>query len=53
MSSLDVSELFGVKGKHALVTGGGSGIGESMATALVASSNLKVIQIMLRLMKSR
>ncbi|KAM0756465.1 NAD(P)-binding protein [Meredithblackwellia eburnea MCA 4105] len=35
VSDLSLSNLFGVKGRIALVTGGGSGLGEMMATALV------------------
>ncbi|KAK4705837.1 hypothetical protein P7C70_g369, partial [Phenoliferia sp. Uapishka_3] len=37
MSNLAISSLFDVTGRKALVTGGGSGLGEMMATALVAN----------------
>lgn len=35
MSAFHLSNLFDVKGKRALITGGASGVGENMATALV------------------
>ena len=35
MENLAIQNLFSVKGKIAVVTGGGSGLGEMMATALV------------------
>ncbi|KAH6566377.1 hypothetical protein BASA50_008252 [Batrachochytrium salamandrivorans] len=52
MEGFDLQSLFNVKGKVALVTGGGAGIGKVMAAALVqngakvyiASRNLKTVQ---------
>ncbi|OAJ44770.1 hypothetical protein BDEG_27965 [Batrachochytrium dendrobatidis JEL423] len=52
MADFSIQSLFNVKGKVALVTGGGSGIGKMMAAALVqngckvyiASRKLKVVQ---------
>lgn len=37
MSNLHAANLFDVAGKRALITGGGSGLGEQMATALCAN----------------
>jgi len=42
MSSLKVENLFGVKGKVALVTGGGTGLGKMMTAALVHNGAKRV-----------
>ncbi|KAK9894093.1 NAD(P)-binding protein [Cystobasidium minutum MCA 4210] len=41
--SLDISKLFDVKGKVAVITGGGSGLGTMMATALVQNGARVII----------
>lgn len=42
MSSLDIKQLFGVKGLVAVITGGGTGIGAMMAKALALNGADKV-----------
>jgi len=49
VSHLDASNLFGVKGLVAVITGGGSGIGANMARALDANGASKVFIIGRRL----
>ena len=43
MDNLAIQNLFSVKGKVAVVTGGGSGLGEMMATALVENGARVII----------
>jgi len=42
MASFDASRLFSIKGMVYVITGGGSGLGETMALALNANGTSKV-----------
>ena len=43
MDNLSIANLFDVTGKVAVITGGGSGLGEMMATALVKNGARVII----------